>query len=41
MNLKSTFVKHIEVKDISDHELEECIIYNDTDSSYISITPSS
>ena len=26
-------------KDISDHELEECIIYNDTDSSYISISP--
>ena len=25
--------------EISDHDLEECIIYNDTDSSYISITP--
>jgi DNA polymerase elongation subunit (family B) len=26
-------------KDITDRDLEECIIYNDTDSSYISITP--
>jgi len=25
--------------EISDHDLEECIIYNDTDSSYISISP--
>ena len=25
--------------DITDHELEECIIYNDTDSSYVSISP--
>jgi len=28
-----------EVADISDRELEECVIYNDTDSSYISISP--
>jgi DNA polymerase elongation subunit (family B) len=26
-------------KEITDRDLEECIIYNDTDSSYISITP--
>ena len=28
-----------QVVDISDHDLEQCIIYNDTDSSYISISP--
>ena len=28
-----------QVKDISDKELDDCVIYNDTDSSYISITP--
>ena len=28
-----------QVQDISDHELEQCIVYNDTDSSYISIEP--
>ena len=28
-----------QVGEISDHDLEECIVYNDTDSSYISITP--
>jgi len=32
------FLKN-EVKDITDRELEECVIYNDTDSSYISISP--
>ena len=32
------FIKQ-EVPDISDKELEECIVYNDTDSSYVSITP--
>ena len=32
------FIKK-EVPDISDRELEECIVYNDTDSSYVSITP--
>ena len=28
-----------EVPDISDYELEQCIVYNDTDSSYVSIAP--
>ena len=32
------FIK-LQVKDISDHDLEQCIVYNDTDSSYISIEP--
>tara|TARA_R100001163_G_scaffold54260_1_gene41591 strand:- start:757 stop:1761 length:1005 start_codon:yes stop_codon:yes gene_type:complete len=32
------FIKN-EVPDISDRELEGCIVYNDTDSSYVSITP--
>ena len=32
------FIKK-EIPDISDSELEGCIIYNDTDSSYVSITP--
>ena len=32
------FIKK-EVPTISDRDLEECIIYNDTDSSYVTITP--
>ena len=32
------FIKK-EVPNISDRDLEECIIYNDTDSSYVTITP--
>ena len=32
------FIK-LQVSDISDHDLEQCIVYNDTDSSYISIEP--
>ena len=32
------FIK-LQVNDISDYDLEQCIVYNDTDSSYISIEP--
>ena len=32
------FIKN-SIPDITDNELEQCIVYNDTDSSYVSITP--
>ena len=32
------FIK-LQVNDITDYDLEQCIVYNDTDSSYISIEP--
>ena len=38
----NVFIKQFlkqELPDISDHDLEECIVYNDTDSGYISIAP--
>jgi len=36
--LLKTFIKN-QIEDISDNELNKCIIYNDTDSSYVSIKP--